>query len=76
MSLTKVSRRLPVGAEALEEGGVHFRVWAPRRARVEVILEGGRGSAFELEREEDGYFSALVESAREGTLYRYRLAGE
>ena len=38
---TKRHRRLPVGAEVLPEGGVHFRVWASRRQRVEVLLEGG-----------------------------------
>src|SRR5205823_513422 len=27
-------RRYPVGAEPAPEGGVHFRVWAPRRAAV------------------------------------------
>ncbi|HVF41951.1 MAG TPA: malto-oligosyltrehalose trehalohydrolase [Pyrinomonadaceae bacterium] len=70
-----MARRLPVGAEALPEGGVHFRVWAPRRARVEVVLEGGEGSAFELEREGGGYFSALVGRAGEGALYRFWLDG-
>jgi maltooligosyltrehalose trehalohydrolase len=76
MSVTRVARRLPVGAEALAGGGAHFRVWAPRRARVEVVLEGELGSAFELEREDGGYFSALVERAGEGALYRFRLDGE
>ncbi|HKG12228.1 MAG TPA: alpha-amylase family glycosyl hydrolase, partial [Pyrinomonadaceae bacterium] len=76
MSVTRVARRLPVGAEALPGGGAHFRVWAPRRARVEVVLEGVRGSAFELGREEGGYFSALLKNAREGVLYRFRLDGE
>lgn len=32
---------MPIGAEAQKTGGVHFRVWAPRRKLVEVIL-GGR----------------------------------
>lgn len=76
MSVTKAARRLPVGAEALPGGGVHFRVWAPRRERVEVVLEGGRDSTFELEREDDGYFSARVEDAGAGALYRFRLDGE
>ena len=76
MSVTKVARTLPVGAEALSGGGVHFRVWAPKRRRVEVILEGGDGPAFELEREEGGYFSAFVERAGAGTLYRFRLDGD
>ena len=29
---------MPVGAEIAPEGGVHFRVWAPRAARVDVKL--------------------------------------
>jgi maltooligosyltrehalose trehalohydrolase len=77
MRVTKTARRLPVGAEALPGGGgVHFRVWAQRRARVEVVFEGDAGSAFALEREEGGYFSALVERAGVGALYRFRLDGE
>ncbi|OLE73791.1 MAG: malto-oligosyltrehalose trehalohydrolase [Acidobacteria bacterium 13_1_20CM_2_57_8] len=68
--LTAVQRRLPVGAEA-SSGGVHFRVWAPRRQRVEVIVEGSRGC--EMEAEPNGYFSCIVESARPGMLYRFRL---
>jgi hypothetical protein len=49
---TSPSRRLPVGAEVVADG-VHFRVWAPKRQRVEVVVEGGPGfkgeaAAFEL----------------------------
>ncbi len=33
-------RSLPIGAE-VRGGGVHFRVWAPKRRRVEVVLETG-----------------------------------
>lgn len=76
MEATRPARRLPVGAEVLPGGGgVHFRVWAPRRARVEVVLEGGE-AAFDLSREEGGYFSALVREASAGTLYRFRLDGD
>ncbi|HEX6184384.1 MAG TPA: malto-oligosyltrehalose trehalohydrolase [Pyrinomonadaceae bacterium] len=75
MQATKLARRLPVGAEVLPGGGVHFRVWAPRRSRVEVVLEDG-GAAFALEPEEGGYFSALVGRAGEGALYRFRLDGD
>ncbi|HYY99370.1 MAG TPA: hypothetical protein VE642_12290, partial [Pyrinomonadaceae bacterium] len=71
-----MARRLPVGAEALPWGGVHFRVWAPRRARVEVVFEGDSDSAFELEREGEGYFSAHVGRAGAGALYRFRLDGD
>ena len=74
MRTTRQRRRLPVGAEVMAGGGVHFRVWAPSRARVEVVFEGG-GAAHALEPEDDGYFSALVGGAGAGTLYRFRLDG-
>ncbi|HEX3128063.1 MAG TPA: malto-oligosyltrehalose trehalohydrolase [Thermoanaerobaculia bacterium] len=65
------SRRLPIGAEVVPEG-VHFRVWAPRRRRVEVVHDAGTA---ELEGEGDGYFSGLMEGIGAGALYRYRLDG-
>ncbi len=76
-------RRLFIGAEAQPGGGVHFRVWAPRRAQVEVVLQLGAAESDEretmsasLEREPDGFFSALVERAAPGDWYRFRLDGE
>ena len=65
-----VQRHFPVGAEPVP-GGVHFRVWAPRRRTVEVVLEGLR--SVRLAPEEDGYFSGAVESAGAGTPYRFTL---
>ncbi len=82
MKTVKVRRSLPIGAEVQPGGGVHFRVWSPRRKKVEVVVEGGPGfvsgdkpRTFPLEREEDGYFSGLVEIAADGTCYRFRLDG-
>ncbi len=73
------ARRLSIGAEVLPEGGVHFRVWAPARSLVEVVVyhgeEGEEKASFLLEPEGDGYFSGIAPEAREGTLYRYRLDG-
>lgn len=71
------SRRLPVGAE-LTPQGVDFRVWAPERRQVAVILAEGLEALapFPLETEANGYFSGTVESARGGTLYWYRLDDE
>jgi maltooligosyltrehalose trehalohydrolase len=71
-------RRLPVGAEVLPDGGVHFRVWAPRRRRVEVVLEPGgpgEGTVLPLAPEGNGYFSARSAAARAGSRYRFRLDG-
>ena len=71
-------RRLPVGAEVQTDGAVHFRVWAPKRRRVEVVLEGDGADtdtrSVELDPdEEEGFFSGRVAHARAGMRYRYRL---
>ena len=66
---TAVQRRLPVGAEPATDG-THFRVWAPRRSRVEVVLD--RFRTIELEGERDGYFSRFAEGVQPGMLYQFR----
>ncbi len=65
-------RKFPIGAEIIPSGGVHFRVWAPKRKRVEVMLDSG---CAELEAEPGGYFSGAVAAAGSGTRYRFRLDG-
>jgi maltooligosyltrehalose trehalohydrolase len=79
----QIFRRLPFGAEVIPEGGVHFRVWAPQREEIEVVLSGaqsqhqsGFARSFKLKREKNGYFSGIVPSAGDGTLYRYKLDDE
>jgi maltooligosyltrehalose trehalohydrolase len=77
MTKNTLHRRLPVGAEVQSQGGTHFRVYAPKRRKVEVILEAASGNeekSFELPDEDGGYFSGLVKAAA-GTLYRFRLDG-
>jgi maltooligosyltrehalose trehalohydrolase len=73
------THRLPIGAEVLP-GGVHFRVWAPRRKRVEAVLSQGRQSsgdrpesAIALEPQADGYFAAHVPGVQAGERYGFRL---
>src|SRR5258707_14427669 len=63
-------RHLPVGAEPLSEGGVHFRVWAPRCRELAVEIEGL--AAVPLAAEPGGYFSGRVREARAGMRYRLR----
>lgn len=70
------SRRLPVGAEVLPQGGVHFRVWAPRRKSVKAVIESAEAQnrqVVELGREPDGYFSGTAKAAGDGSLYRFKL---
>ena len=66
-------RRYKIGAEVTPDG-THFRVWAPRCSRVEVVLESTQ--ATELKPEDNGYFSGLIQSARAGALYRFRLGDD
>jgi maltooligosyltrehalose trehalohydrolase len=73
----QTARRLPIGAELLDDATVHFRVWAPRRKRVELVLrcdsaEPTNGRSAQLDAEENGYFSIAVE-AKAGLRYGYRL---
>jgi maltooligosyltrehalose trehalohydrolase len=73
-------RRYTIGAEVIDETESHFRVWAPKAQRVDVVLEGdGKSRGTEapptfhaLQREEGGYFSGIA-PARAGSLYRFRL---
>lgn len=72
-----VKRRFPIGAEVLPGKGVHFRVWAPKCKKAEVVIEeaGRAPSPVELVPEGAGYYSTLVREAGDGTLYRFRLDG-
>ncbi len=67
-----IQRRLPIGAEVTAQG-VHVRVWAPKRRRVEVEVNSGYS---ELEQEDAGYFSGLVSELASGGRYRFRLDGD
>ncbi len=75
-----IARKFPIGAEPQPNGGVHFRVWAPSRKKVRIVLEGGPGSPAHAEMEPDssgaGYFSALVPEAAAQTQYRFEVDGE
>ena len=48
-------------------------MWAPKRNKVEVVIEGGAAAL--LSRGPGGYFSGVVENAGAGARYRYRLDG-
>src|ERR1700724_2828533 len=68
-------RGLPVGAE-VTPGGVHLRVWAPARRRVEVVsASGGVVAALEREAGGSGYFSGFVEGLPARALFPFPLAG-
>jgi maltooligosyltrehalose trehalohydrolase len=75
--MNTIRRRYPVGAEVSPEGGVHVRVWAPLRRRVEIVFgEAADEYAEDLEKEDGGYFSAHLADVDAGSLYSFRLDGE
>ena len=70
---TKSTCPLDLGAQVTPEG-VQFRLWAPKTARVEVVLNE-RKFISTLEPEANGYWSGIVTAASEGMTYQYRLDG-
>ena len=72
-----LQRRYPIGAEVQQNGGTHFRVWAPAAKKLEVLLESGPGApaTIHLDQQPDGYFAGLAPQAAAGTRYRFRLNG-
>jgi maltooligosyltrehalose trehalohydrolase len=79
--LLRPARRFSVGAEVLPEGGVRFRVWAPKRRSVQVALsrdprDRKPSIVADLQREvssSEGYYSGTVDEAAAGMFYGFRL---
>ncbi|MDB5334799.1 MAG: treZ, partial [Planctomycetaceae bacterium] len=63
-------RRYPIGAEPTSDG-VHFRVWAPDRREVAIVVDGQ--PAQRLKAEGNGYFSGLQAGIAQGARYRIQL---
>jgi maltooligosyltrehalose trehalohydrolase len=73
----QVQRRYPIGAELVGINQTHFRVWAPKAQRLDLVLEKDvakdSGQTFhELQAEPDGYFSGSANAAA-GARYRFRV---
>lgn len=70
-------RRYPIGAELIGANETHFRVWAPKATRVDIVLEAcaeknAHRTFHPLQREDGGYFSGSAE-ARADDCYRFRV---
>lgn len=77
MADANINRRYPIGAEVVGEGRTHFRVWAPKAKRLDLVLESSPENDavrtfHPLEPEEGGYFSGSV-AADSGAFYRFRV---
>jgi maltooligosyltrehalose trehalohydrolase len=70
-------RRYPVGAELIGQNETHFRIWAPKAGRLELVLEESAEkdaprTFHPLTNERNGYFSGAARAGA-GALYRFRL---
>ncbi len=65
-------RRYKMGAEIVGDGA-SFRVWAPDRSAVDLVLEGRQPLA--MRKEDGGYFAVEVPGLESGARYRFRLDG-
>ena len=72
-SQVRGEQSLTLGAQVTKEG-VRFRCWAPRAARVDVVLDPG-STIHALSRQAEGYWTGLIPDASAGMRYRYQLDG-
>ncbi len=64
-------RRFSIGAEPCE-GGTHFRVWAPKRSKVLVVVRD-HNQEHPLTAENNGYFSGLIANVGPGACYHLKV---
>ncbi|MFW5973385.1 MAG: malto-oligosyltrehalose trehalohydrolase, partial [Bacteroidota bacterium] len=55
-----------------DAGGTRFRVWAPEKNTIDVLIEPD-GTSYRMERSAGGYFATYVEGVGPGARYRYRM---
>ncbi|MEY2439675.1 MAG: maltooligosyltrehalose trehalohydrolase [Verrucomicrobiota bacterium] len=77
MTRMNVKRRYPIGAELTGSNEAHFRLWAPKAKKVDLVLEESAAkdvarTFHALEPEKDGYFSGRA-NASAGARYRFRV---
>lgn len=56
-----------------EDNGTRFRVWAPQKRTIEVVVEKPGGFAFPLTKSDDGTFNGFSSDVHPGDRYRYRM---
>lgn len=72
-------RKYPVGAERHPEGGFHFRLWAPEKRDVFLVVSASsrfEKQTFQMDREDAGYFSYHLRTAEPGLSYGFLLDDE
>jgi maltooligosyltrehalose trehalohydrolase len=68
--------KMPFGAYCLEDGSVRFRLWAPAAHKVELRIESSNDAkAIALKKLDDGWFEAVTNAAKPGSLYSFQING-
>jgi 1,4-alpha-glucan branching enzyme len=81
ISQQNISPTTPMGANLVQGGGATFRAWAPRALAVYVsgIFGGvphiGQTDDLLLRKDANGYWAGFVDTAKEGDLYHFWVAG-
>jgi maltooligosyltrehalose trehalohydrolase len=74
-----VKRRysMPFGAECRDDGSVRFRLWAPVARQVDVsVANANRFMRFALDHCDEGWFELVIDAAKPGSRYYFRIDGE
>ncbi|HSS99965.1 MAG TPA: malto-oligosyltrehalose trehalohydrolase [Terriglobales bacterium] len=64
---------MPFGAQCLADGGVHFRLWAPKPERVALLVDG---AALQMKKTEGGWFELITSQAKAGSRYQFAIDGQ
>lgn len=69
---------LKIGAE-FANGNVQFRVWAPDKENITVIIEDDKGekiSSYPLQKNGTGFFAGEFAAVKAGDFYKYQIDGK
>jgi maltooligosyltrehalose trehalohydrolase len=69
-----MTAQLAAGAH-IEQGAVHFRVWAPAARTVDVVFPQSAVPSLRLNSDADGFFAGSSPALQAGARYRYRVDG-
>jgi len=58
-------RGIPLGAHLLDGGRCELRLWAPQRERVELHIVAPANRRVPMEKDANGYFTAVVDDCGE-----------
>ncbi|HEV7371307.1 malto-oligosyltrehalose trehalohydrolase [Arenibaculum sp.] len=71
--MVSFTHTMPFGAEIRDDGSVAFRLWAPGRDRIDLVLPEDGGARLAMDRRPDGWFELATDRARAGSAYAFHL---